>query len=419
MRNRCLKILAYLSIMLILAAGCQSTSKVSLNNLVFLYRADKQFTDLNSRVYHTSDSTSVLFTEVLYSNLVYQKDPYTGLYTCSYRLSYKLMPGYDSKDILQASSLLSGDSLNYGKNTGIVHSFDFKAKCPGNYLLEITLFDLNRQSASTRYLEVNKSSLKGKENFLVLDRNNELIFKGYIPAGQQFRIVTGRDDLQYLFVSHYNRDFPVARPPYIESREQGFEFKPDSVFMLPLYNGESEWITLGQPGFYHFRSDTVSREGLTLYNFYEGFPEIATAEELRAPLRYITTRREYDSLTESTSVKAAVDDFWLKTARTPERAKVLIQKYYSGVEKANLYFTSYLEGWKTDRGLIYIIFGEPDYVYRGQGSEEWIYGEPQNRSSLRFSFFKVNNHFTDNDYMLLRSATMKEAWFVTVQSWRR
>ncbi|MCU0371130.1 MAG: GWxTD domain-containing protein, partial [Bacteroidales bacterium] len=191
------------------------------------------------------------------------------------------------------------------------------------------------------------------------------------------------------------------------------------MFHIPLMNGESEWITLDKPGFYHFRTDTASREGLTLFRFHEGFPDITTAEELRYPLRYITTRKEFDSLMSNPQVKAAVDDFWLKTAREPERAKILIQKYYSNVEDANRYFTSYLEGWKTDRGLIYIVFGKPDYVYRGKGTEEWLYGEPQNRNSLRYTFVKVNNPFTDNDYMLLRSPTLKDSWFITVQSWRR
>jgi len=419
MKNNSVKILMRLSFLLVSAAGCQAPAKVSLHNLAYLYEAEKQFAEKNCRIYHNTDSTSTLFVEVLYSNLVYQKDPYTGLYTSSYRLSYKLSAGYESKETLQSSFLLSGDSLNYGKNARVVHSFEMKVKYPGNYLLEITLFDFSRGGGSTWYMDLDKSTMLGKQNFLVLNRSNELIFKDYIPKGEQFKVITDRPDLNFLYVSHYQRDFPVARPPYTEDRNPVFDYKPDSSLLLPLYNGETEWIMLDKPGFYQFRKDTVSREGLTLFNFPEGFPEITTAEQLRDPLRYITTRKEYDTLVENSNVKAAVDDFWLKTARTPERAKNLIQKYYSNVEEANLYFTSYLEGWKTDRGLIYIIFGRPTYVYRSKGTEEWIYGEPENRSSLRFTFVQVNNPFTGNDFMLLHTPTLKEPWFITVQSWRR
>jgi GWxTD domain-containing protein len=419
MRNRPVTIILKLSVLLVLAAGCEATEKVSLHNLAYLYQAEKQFTEQNSCLYHRTDSTSTLFVEVLFSKLVYQKDPYSGLYTCNYRLSYKLSSGYESKETLQSSSLISGDSLNYGKNTGMVQSFEIKMKYPGKYLLEITLFDLNRQGGSTWYIDADKSTMLGKQNFLVVNRNNSLIFKDYIPEGEQFKIISDKPDFKYLFVSHYQRDFPVARPPYTDDRDPVFVYKPDSAFIIPLVNGETEWMILDKPGFYHFRKDSVSREGLTLYNFPGGFPEINTAEQLREPLRYITTRKEYDTLMEAVDVKAAVDDFWLKTARTPERAKNLIQKYYSNVEESNLYFTSYLEGWKTDRGIIYIIFGKPSCVYRSKDMEEWIYGEPQNRSSLRFTFVRVNNPFSDNDYMLLRTPTLKEPWFITVQSWRR
>ncbi len=146
-------------------AGCEATEKVSLHNLAYLYQAEKQFTEQNSCLYHRTDSTSTLFVEVLFSKLVYQKDPYTGLYTCSYRLSYKLTSGYESKETLQSSSLISGDSLNYGKNTGVVQSFEIKMKYPGKYLLEITLFDLNRQEGSTWYLDADKSYYAWKTEF--------------------------------------------------------------------------------------------------------------------------------------------------------------------------------------------------------------------------------------------------------------
>jgi GWxTD domain-containing protein len=419
MKNKLLKIVLLIAIPVAILLACEAPSKISVYNLVSLYQEEKQFAELDTWVYHTSDSISTLFVEVNYSNLVYQKDPYTGLYACSYRLSYKLSTGYESKEIMQTGNIVAGDSLNYGKNYGYVHSFDFKAKYPGDYLLEISLFDFNRQSATTKYVDVTKSTMNGRQNFLALNRNKGLIYNNYVPAGEPFKVVTDRQDQQVLYVSYYNRDFPVARPPYTEDREPVFQFKPDSTFILPVANGETDWLSIDRPGFFHFRKDTISREGLTIFCFHDGFPDLVTAAELRYPLRYITTRKEYDTLIADTNCKAAVDNFWLKTAQTPDRAKLLIQKYYNNVEEANKYFTSYEEGWMTDRGIIYIVFGQPDIVYRGKDSEEWIYGEPQNSSSLHFTFIRVLNPFSWNDFQLLRSPTLKEPWFVTVQSWRR
>ena len=414
-----------LIVSLLLTWSCASTgtttktSKVSRTNLAYLYQPDKQFASLKCAVFHTSDTTSELFVKVNFSDLLYQKDPYTGLYSCSYRLSYTMWKGYESAEVISGNSEISGDSINYGKSVDVIHTFQLPARIPDNYVIQVELFDMNRKASSRQYVNVWKSSMYDRQSFLLFDQNASLMFRNYVYPGEVLKIMTGKPGLNELTVSCYFRDFPVARPPYTEDKDPVFDHRPDSLYTIPLSEGKSEWMEFKRKGFYHFRVDTTQRAGLTIFVYDEGFPEMYSAEQLREPLRYISTRKEYDSLMASDQPKAAVDDFWLKTAGTPERAKALIQKYYRNVEESNQYFTSYLEGWKTDRGLIYTVLGKPNYVYRSDNSEEWIYGEPQNRSSLNFTFVKVKNPFTGNDFMLLRSPTYKEPWFITVQSWRR
>ncbi|HEX9615291.1 MAG TPA: GWxTD domain-containing protein, partial [Bacteroidota bacterium] len=41
-----------------------------------------------------------------------------------------------------------------------------------------------------------------------------------------------------------------------------------------------------------------------------------------------------------------------------------MEEYYHRVEYANKNFGHYMDGWKTDRGMIYIRFGSPDNVER-------------------------------------------------------
>ena len=86
-----------------------------------------------------------------------------------------------------------------------------------------------------------------------------------------------------------------------------------------------------------------------------------------------------------------------------ERARTLIREFYTRVESANNYFTSYLEGWKTDRGIIYIIYGVPNVVYKNKDYENWIYGEENNMMSINFTFHRVNNPASNNDFSLSRS----------------
>ena len=87
-------------------------------------------------------------------------------------------------------------------------------------------------------------------------------------------------------------------------------------------------------------------------------------------------------------------------------------------EFSNRFFSSYLEGWKTDRGLVYIIFGPPSSVYISDDSESWNYGQQNNYSSLIFTFDKVNNPFTGKDYHMRRAEYYEVPWYKAVDTWR-
>ena len=62
--------------------------------------------------------------------------------------------------------------------------------------------------------------------------------------------------------------------------------------------------------------------------------------------------------------KVALDDFWIKCGGNIDKARELIRIYYTRVFYSNYYFTSYKEGWRSERGMIYIIYGPPDKVYK-------------------------------------------------------
>ncbi|MFW6232503.1 MAG: GWxTD domain-containing protein, partial [Bacteroidota bacterium] len=54
-------------------------------------------------------------------------------------------------------------------------------------------------------------------------------------------------------------------------------------------------------------------------------------------------------------------------------------EYYTRIETADKNFTSYTEGWRTDKGMVYVIYGTPHNIerYQGYGTqkiyEKWIY----------------------------------------------
>jgi GWxTD domain-containing protein len=411
--------IASLFVVIAFVLGCSTASKVSLTNLASLYQQENAFTEMPVLVFHQDDSTSQVIIEIQLGDMRYLDIPNTQLKACAYQLNYRLLDSYETRQVIDSGSVVSGDTLNAGRKISILRSIILKTKEPDNYVLELQLTDLNRRQYIRDYIPVDRSSPFVRQNYMLMTSANYPIFDYHLEKDKEVRLVYNNSSAEELFVRCYFRDFPLARPPFVEERQDVFDYQADSVFTISILNGRTELFNLEKNGFYHFQQDTSVKDGITLFRFHDGFPEIKTTSELVVPLRYISTRAEYDRITEADDQKEAVDEFWLTTAGNTERAKTLIQKYYSNVQEANYYFTSYHEGWKTDRGIIYIIFGRPDYVYRSTDREEWIYGEPEHRNSLRFDYVKVRNPFTDNDFMLLRTPSLKDPWYITVQSWRR
>ena len=217
----------------------------------------------------------------------------------------------------------------------------------------------------------------------------------------------------------YQREFELPTPPFSSDDPGTFEYDADSTFFIRQQSDSSFEIKMDRTGIYHLQLDTSTREGLTIFQFKGGFPKVKEVDDMIDPLRYLTTKQEFNKLEDEGRVKETVDDFWYAVAGSRDRARSNIRSYYNRIQEANQFFTSYVEGWKTDRGIIYAIFGPPNVIYKTLDSENWIYGEQNNVLSVNFTFYKVENPFTRNDFYLSRSPVYKSSWYRAVDSWRQ
>jgi len=101
-----------------------------------------------------------------------------------------------------------------------------------------------------------------------------------------------------------------------------------------------------------------------------------------------------------------------------ERSKELIRIFYNRAFLANIFFASYTEGWKTDRGMIYTVFGEPAKIYLTETGEKWSYGQNQNMQTASFTFFRVKHPICGYEYVLDRNSAFKGLWYDAVDTWR-
>lgn len=58
-------------------------------------------------------------------------------------------------------------------------------------------------------------------------------------------------------------------------------------------------------------------------------------------------------------------DFWKSKDPSPNTPKnELMIEYYKRIQTANDRYSHYIDGWKTDMGMVFIVFGEPDNIER-------------------------------------------------------
>ena len=403
----------------LLLIRCSPLNTMSYSNLAYLYDPEEFDFHLECISYHVSPDVTELFFRFQYSDLLFEKESGTDDYQANFSIYYQLFNTYNDRMLIDSGRRVFSDLMHGQKDLPFMSSIPLKTVYPGEFVVNLTLKDINRNFSYTTYCEIKKISVFSRQNFLLSDGAGHLLFEPCIEPDQEFRLMYNKPEQPDLFVKYYRREFPVADPPFTEEKSAPFEFQADSLFNVNLVEGETAILSLPEEGIYLFQADTIPREGYAVFRFYDGYPYVISPEQMSYPLRYLTTRKEYDKIQSHPDRKKAVEDFWLRSGGNPDRAALMIRKYYTGVEEANRLFTSYIEGWKTDRGMIYVIFGRPTVVYRNENAEQWIYGQEGNILSTTFNFVKVMNPFTENDYELDRSATYKESWYMAVEGWRR
>ncbi|MTI22178.1 GWxTD domain-containing protein [Fulvivirga sp. RKSG066] len=218
-----------------------------------------------------------------------------------------------------------------------------------------------------------------------------------------------------LSAFYYSYGFDHALPPMITRAPLPSKgFNVDSTFRIEA----NVPFKLQKSGLYYFQEDTSKMigRGATVYHKY--FPELAKLSHLIEPLVYITTKAEKERLDEI-ETKKEFDQFWLDLTQSPQRAKKIIKEFYDRVEYANEIFTTFKEGWKTDRGMIYIIFGTPDELLKTDTEEVWVYAGNNRQQRIKFRFLKTDNIFSSSHYTLIRDKKYDSVWFRAVDAWRK
>ncbi len=408
-----MKKLCYSLIILYLIIGC-SISNTNLN----FYEANVGVTMYPKfKVYHFAESNSRLYFKLLTNEILYTRNnrnqPFQANVILKYKVKYE-----NNKSIVDSGTIEIKDQYKDYKHQSIDTSINFNFELNKIGSIDLNLYDVNRSRSVNKVLKIDKLNLPNKQFFILKDTSNQFLLKNHFYSGQTIYISSYFHRNKTIYAIHNYTNFPLPSPPFSKSSYLSFSKKNDFAKALSFQKDNEIKYTFPEKGIAYFQLDTLSDQGFTLFNFHENYPLLKRAPDLIPPLRYLTTKEEFNLLLMEKNPKDAVDNFWLNKINSNERARNLIRNYYSRVQLANDLFTSHVEGWKTDRGLISIIFGSPSYVRKNKHYETWIYGNDQNSNTIKFTFEKIKNPFSSNDYVLKRSYAYKTPWYIAVENWR-
>ena len=106
-------------------------------------------------------------------------------------------------------------------------------------------------------------------------------------------------------------------------------------------------------------------------------------------MRYILDDDEWKNLSKAKSdeQERLFIEYWLSRDPTPEtKENELMDEYFSRINYSNVNFKTYTDGWKSDMGMIYVLFGPPDDLE--------VYNDPLSRMyQQRWHYYRINKFF--------------------------
>ncbi len=302
--------------------------------------------------------------------------------------------------------ILAEKKVSIRNKNKIPTTLKFKVREP-KYDLEIIIREENGNRIFRDAFLVDKTV--SSSSIEIKNEDGDEVVKPYIDILSELTI--SHPEEKTLWVKYFEKEFKSAAPPF---SSQGYKFNPNKNFAaaIPIPSGGT--IKLEGEGLYFIQTDTSFYNGIYINVFENKFPRISSAQQMLESTRYIMKLDEYKTVAASDNVKEAIDKFWLGRAPDKEFAKELIKVFYTRIQIANRDFTTYKEGWKTDRGMLYVIFGEPDEISKRRGNEVWGYRATDKRNGVRFEFKKIHGQT-----LLKRMEQFKRPWDVEVYEWRK
>ena len=408
-----------------LAAACTSSKKATTadtqGQMASLYNPSKLSLHPDFSIFHQNTNYSLLYIRAYPSELRFNETNAEAEYRALVKVKYELI-GLDETEG-EESALIDSASVVYKlqkrdeKSPAFFASLSIPVRQGNRYLLKVETTDLNRGSMGLEYLYVDKTDPNSAQNFKVVSTfSGYPKFLSFFLTGEKFNVQYRDRGVDSIYVDYFRITNELPRPPITATSDYTMNYVADTSYVFPQVDTVDYDLRL--EGMYLVKVDKEQSEGLTLFNFGGTFPEVKSPKELMEPIFYLATLAEYKVLRTEPNRKLAVDDYWLKLGKSVEKSRELIRIYYNRVIYSNLYFSSNKEGWKTDQGMVFILFGPPNRIQMTGSGESWYYYARRKAKTVEYKFQREQDAFSDQNMIWQRSTDSQMFLNEAIRSWR-
>lgn len=376
---------------------------------------------------------------------------------------------YDGRKIVSQTfrtPALIGDTANYNLNSKLLGQINIILK-KGSYKLAIKAYDFYDTSkyfiaADNIQIDnfdgkVTSSSLQLASNITKSQNVNDVFYKNSLEVtpnpsrlfGKNFsevyyyiefynmlpKFISGNYSILKVITDSDNNTVKAGKNSYQVKNESKVEYghfnisdlKTGNYYLeVVLMDADSNKITQQKNKFWVYNdidtsNTTIDDNEAYAISEYKDY----TDEQLNLEINYISyiINDKFKSQLENTgdieTKRRLLFNFWTKydPNKTTTKNEFKIA-YFDKIKYANKHFSSpFIEGWKTDRGRVYALYGKPDDVERhpfepdSKAYEIWKYDNLQ--GGVEFVFIDISSN--GDDYRLVHSTMINE---IRDDSWR-
>ncbi len=351
----------------------------SLNN----YNGSRESFYTDPLVFYFPDSLNArldIYLEVPYDNLQFKSNS-SGMRTAQISYTLKLTDETNRtifNDTYSEDLSVAKGNKNYKEDSKIaIKSYPI---APGKYNLNVNVTDknatLNVQKNYPLTVNISSSEIYSSSMMLVSDYGKDGAGKQSITPSINNNI--GNLKEFFLFYELYNKktipeDVNITYS-FVDAKNTEVLKKVNPYTLQPGSNKIIERIPTDNFVIGDYKLDIKSSAGTVLAskNFNDrwlGLPfNIKDLDLAISQMVYIARSDELKKIKESKSTaekERKFIEFWKSKDPSPNTTRnELMIEYYSRVKIANEKYSNYKEGWKTDMGMVYIIFGVPGSIDR-------------------------------------------------------